>query len=136
MINARTDPYILGKEEALFRANKFAEIGVDSVFIEAMPDKATISRVIATVPEVPPCAKIIEGGKTENLSAQELAWMAFSVVAYAWMMVAVKMEPVRGCLAESFLKGVPLEILTAAKVTKGVGLDQYWEPEERHKWNR
>ena len=58
-------------------AHKFAEIGVDSVFIEAMPDKGGyhMSHVIAAVPEVPLCAKIIEGGKTENLSAQELAYL-------------------------------------------------------------
>lgn len=67
-----------------------------------MPDKAAISRVIATVPEVPLCAKIIEGGKTEYLSAQELARMGFSAVAYSWMMVAAKMEPVRGRLEKSF----------------------------------
>lgn len=62
--------------------------------------------------------------------------MGFSVVAYPWMMVAAKMEPVRGRLEKSFLKGVPLQTLTAAEVTKGVGLDQYLKPEERHKWNQ
>src|SRR5277367_1805142 len=37
--------------------------------------KAAMSHVIAAVPEVPLCAKIIEGGKTENLSAQELTYL-------------------------------------------------------------
>lgn len=42
VINARTDTLVLGWEEAIYRANKFAELGADMVFIEALPDRASM----------------------------------------------------------------------------------------------
>ena len=43
---ARTDALIISEEEALFRAKRFHEIGVDIVFIEALPDKAAMARAV------------------------------------------------------------------------------------------
>lgn len=48
-ILARTDALILGWEEAMTRVAEFQQIGVDAVFIEAIPDKAAMERCIQVV---------------------------------------------------------------------------------------
>jgi hypothetical protein len=67
--------------------------------------------------------QVIEGGKTENLSAKDLAELGFCAVAYPWTLVAAK------------IKGAPPQILSYSEVCKGVGFNKYWDEEERYKFN-
>lgn len=43
---ARTDALILGWDEAMTRAREFKRIGVDAVFVEALPDKAAMKQCV------------------------------------------------------------------------------------------
>lgn len=43
---ARTDALIHGWEEALARALEFKRIGVDAVFVEALPDRESMERCV------------------------------------------------------------------------------------------
>lgn len=43
---ARTDALIHGWEEALTRAREFKRIGVDAVFVEALPDRAAMAQCV------------------------------------------------------------------------------------------
>ena len=43
---ARTDSLILGWDEAMARAHEFKRIGVDAVFIEALPDKESMRKCV------------------------------------------------------------------------------------------
>ena len=43
---ARTDALILGWDEAMTRAREFKRIGVDAVFVEALPDRQAISKCV------------------------------------------------------------------------------------------
>jgi 2-methylisocitrate lyase-like PEP mutase family enzyme len=43
---ARTDSLIHGWEEAMTRAKEFKRIGVDAVFIEALPDREAMKRCV------------------------------------------------------------------------------------------
>jgi 2-methylisocitrate lyase-like PEP mutase family enzyme len=43
---ARTDSLILGWEEAMVRAKEFKRIGADAVFVEALPDRESMSRCV------------------------------------------------------------------------------------------
>jgi len=45
-ILARTDSLIHGLDEALTRAKEFKKIGVDAVFIEALPDKEAMRQCV------------------------------------------------------------------------------------------
>lgn len=45
-VMARTDALILGWEEAMTRALEFKRIGVDAVFVEALPDRASMERCV------------------------------------------------------------------------------------------
>lgn len=43
-ILARTDALMVGWDEAMTRAQEFKRIGVDAVFIEALPDRAAMQQ--------------------------------------------------------------------------------------------
>jgi 2-methylisocitrate lyase-like PEP mutase family enzyme len=134
---ARTDALITSWDEAIFRAREFARIGVDAIFIEALPDKGSMRRAIEAV-GVPTFANIIEGGLTENLSAKDLAGLGFSAVAYPWTLVAAKLKSIRETLEglkKSMTVGAPPMILSYSEVCEGVGFNKYWEREERYKFN-
>ncbi|KAK7717954.1 hypothetical protein SLS63_010604 [Diaporthe eres] len=135
-ILARTDSLILGYDEALARATKAIEIGVDAVFVEALPDRETMARLRKDL-DFPLFANIIEGGKTDNLSAQELGELGFSAVAYPWTLVAAKLRSIRETLEAikgSFTVGKPPTILSYAEVCEGVGFDKYFALEERYQY--
>lgn len=135
-INARTDALCLGWEEAMFRAQRYVEIGADMVFIEAMPDRAAMQRAVKEL-NFPMMANIIEGGLTENLPAKELAEIGFVMAVYPFTMVAAKIRAVREAsdeLKKSFSIGAPKQILSADEVCEAVGFTKYWELEERYKY--
>lgn len=133
---ARTDSLILGWEEAMTRAKEFKRIGVDAVFVEALPDEDAMRRAVKEI-DLPTFANIIEGGLTQNLSAKDLAALGMCAVAYPWRLVAAKIKAVREALEslkESMTVGAPPEILSYAEVCRGVGFNTYWDLEERYKY--
>lgn len=76
---------------------------------------------------------VIEGGKTENLSAQELAELGFCAVAYPWTLVAAKLKSIREtleALKKSMTEGAPPMILSYSEVCEGVGFNKYWVSHE------
>ena len=110
------------------RALEFKRIGVDAVFVEALPDREAMKRCVEKI-GIPVFANIIEGGKTENLSALELAQMGYSAVAYPWTLVAAKLKSIRETLDDlkrSMTVGAPPMILGYSEVCEGVGFNRYW----------
>lgn len=127
-ILARTDSLILGWDEAITRAKEFKRLGVDAVFIEALPDREAMQKCVAEL-GIPTFANIIEGGKTENLSAKDLAELGFCAVAYPWTLVATKLKSIRETLENlkrSMTVGPPPMILSYSEVCEGVGFNRYW----------
>lgn len=125
-----------GYEEALTRARKAIEMGVDAVFVEALPDRAAMAQMRSDL-DFPMLANIIEGGKTENLSAKELGELGFAAVAYPWTLVAAKLKSIREALEGvkgSLLTGKPPMILPYEDVCDGVGFNRYYELEERYQY--
>lgn len=134
---ARTDSLILGWDEAMTRAKEFARIGVDAVFVEALPDRDAMQRAVKEI-GIPTFANIIEGGMTQNLSAKDLAELGMCAVAYPWRLVAARIKGIREALEtlkESMTVGAPPEILSYKEVCEGVGFNKYWDREERYKYN-
>ena len=134
---ARTDSFIHGYDEALTRAKQAIAIGVDCVFVEALPDRETMQRLRKDL-DFPVFANIIEGGKTENLSAKELGELGYCAVAYPWTLVAAKLKSIREALEgikKSLLVGAPPTILSYQEVCKGVGFEKYYEMEEKYQYD-
>lgn len=135
-IMARTDSFILGYEEMVARARAAIAMGVDCLFLEALPDRATMARAIAEL-QFPMFANIIEGGKTEALSAVELGQVGFAAAAYPWTLVAAKLKFIRETLEtikKSFTTGAPPGILSYDEVISGVGFKEYFELEDRYQY--
>ena len=133
---ARTDSLIHGWDEAMARAKEFKRIGVDAVFIEALPDRESMIRAVKEI-DLPTFANIIEGGLTENLSAKDLAELGMCAVAYPWRLVAARVKGIREALEslkESMTVGAPSTILGYSEVCEAVGFNKYWEGEERYKF--
>lgn len=110
------------------RAQEFKRIGVDAIFVEALPDAEAMKRCAEEI-DIPVFGNIIEGGKTENLSAKDLAGLGYSAVAYPWTLVAAHLKSVRSALdglKQSMLVGAPPMILTYDQVCEGVGFNKYW----------
>ncbi|VUC30896.1 unnamed protein product [Clonostachys rosea] len=133
-ILGRTDALILGWEEAMYRAQRFKELGVDAVFVEALPDKEAMKKCLESV-DIPMMANLIEGGLTENIPAEELALIGFSAVCYPFTLVAAKLKAIHEALENlkaSMTIGAPPMILPADEVHKAVGFEEYWELEKRY----
>ncbi|KAF3011736.1 hypothetical protein E8E14_010550 [Neopestalotiopsis sp. 37M] len=136
-ILARTDALILGWEEAITRGLEFKRMGVDAVFVEALPDRAAMTQCVKEL-DMPVFANIIEGGQTENLSAKDIAELGFCAVAYPWTLVAAHLKSVREALEalkRSMTIGAPPMILSYSEVCEGVGFNQYWDEEQRYKFD-
>jgi 2,3-dimethylmalate lyase len=82
VIMARTDAAaVYGIDEAIRRAQLYAQAGADMVFVEAVTTEADMRAVNAAVP-VPSMANMIEGGKSPLLPAAELQKLGYAAVAY------------------------------------------------------
>ncbi|PKY00382.1 carboxyvinyl-carboxyphosphonate phosphorylmutase [Aspergillus campestris IBT 28561] len=136
-ILARTDALIHGWDEAMARAAEFKRMGADAVFVEALPDKDAMARCVKEL-DMPMLANIIEGGKTENLPAGELARMGFAAVAYPWTLVAARLKSIRDALEglkRSMVDGTPPpQILGYSEMCEGVGFNRYWNQEARYEY--
>ncbi|RAL13515.1 isocitrate lyase/PEP mutase family protein [Aspergillus homomorphus CBS 101889] len=137
-ILARTDALIHGWDEAMTRAREFMRLGADAIFVEALPDRDAMRRCVQELSGVPLMANIIEGGKTENLSAAELARLGFAAVAYPWTLVAARLKATREALEglkRSFGVGSPPMIMRYDEVCEGVGFRAYWDAETRYEFD-
>jgi 2-methylisocitrate lyase-like PEP mutase family enzyme len=83
LIIARTDARsINGLQDALERAEAYAQAGADMTFIEA-PESVEEMKIIASQTYCPQLINMVIGGKTPSLPQQELAQMGFGIVLYA-----------------------------------------------------
>ena len=89
MIIARTDAVAVeGFDEALDRAQLYAEAGADLVFIEALRTREQMQLAIARVgSRVPLLVNMVEGGDTPMASASELEQLGFAIVIFPGAMV-------------------------------------------------
>jgi len=119
------------------RAKEFVKIGVDAVFVEALPDRDAMQRAVKEI-GAPTFANIIEGGLTQNLSAQDLAGLGMCAVAYPWRLVAAHVKAVREALESlkaSMTIGAPPPILSYEEVCEAVGFNKYYREEELYKYD-
>ena len=78
---ARTDALSTrGIDDAIDRARRARDLGVDAVFVEAPPDIESLERVAKEVEGVVRVANMIEGGKTPLLSDSELHDLGYDLI--------------------------------------------------------
>ena len=82
VIMGRTDALAVhGLDAAIERAQKFAEIGCDLVFVEAPATADDMKRICNSV-DAPQLANIIEFGKTPTLDATELEQLGYATAVW------------------------------------------------------
>jgi len=84
VIVGRTDTRAIeGLQGAIARGEHYLEAGADVLFIEAPQSRDELKEIARHFTGVPLFANIIEGGKTPNLSVQELEEMGYKLAAFA-----------------------------------------------------
>ena len=83
LVIARTDAVAVeGFERAIERAMLYREAGADILFVEAPKTRDELARVTKSVPGVPLMANMVEGGKTQLLTAAELEAIGYALVIF------------------------------------------------------
>ncbi len=100
VIIARTDAReIEGLDAMIARANAYVQAGADAIFAEALHDADDWTRARAEI-DAPLLANMTEFGKSELLSAAELADLGASIVIYPVTMLRLAMKAVGSALDE------------------------------------
>jgi 2-methylisocitrate lyase-like PEP mutase family enzyme len=82
VIIARTDARgPLGLDEAIDRANRYAEAGADVIFVEAPQSQAEIERIAAEV-DAPLLINMVAGGLTPDTDPGALAALGYRIAIY------------------------------------------------------
>lgn len=115
MIIARTDARTaLGLDEALRRAEAYAEAGADILFIEAPETEEELARIGRSF-DLPMIANMVEGGSTPVLPRERLAELGFQIAIY----------PAAGFLAAAAALDATYQQLYEHGVTSGSAADLY-----------
>ena len=127
-IMARTDSLaVYGIDEAIERANTYAEAGADVVFIEAPPSVTDMRRICREV-KAPVQANMVEGGKTPLLTAKELQEIGYSAVVFPLATIYAAAYGVRAAMETLFRTGTTAgcldKMLTFTDFNNLVGLDK------------
>ncbi|MGI9291554.1 MAG: isocitrate lyase/PEP mutase family protein [Gammaproteobacteria bacterium] len=91
LIIARTDAIAIdGVDAAIERGHAYIDAGADVLFVEAMPERETMTKIGSELgSRIPLLANMVEGGKTPLTPADELAELGFRLVIYPGAMVRV-----------------------------------------------
>lgn len=80
-VTARTDARgVLGLDEALERARRALDLGVDAVFVEAPESVGELEAVAAALPDCVRVANMVEAGKTPLMTPSELHELGFDLI--------------------------------------------------------
>ena len=134
LIKARTDARRdLGLSEAIARAQMFAELGADIVFVEEPFNKEEMRTICAEVP-VPTVANMLEGGQTPVLPPAELEEMGFAIAAYPLACLSAAMRAMCDTLQALKAGGDHTGgLMPFDELRRRVGFDAYYEAEDRYR---
>ncbi len=105
LIMARTDANATdGFEEALWRAEAFADAGADLTFLEAPENTEQMERYCHNVPGWK-VANLVEDGRTPWLEAGQLEEMGYSIVLYPVSLLLHSIEAMQGAAKQLRLDG-------------------------------
>jgi len=127
LVIGRTDALpAIGIAEALDRARRYQDAGVDLVFVDGIKKIAEVEAVARGLPG-PKIVSIVDGNETTALSAAELQAMGFAVVLYAVTALFAAARAVEQALATLRDAGTPRDVATLgyAEFTRIVDLEAH-----------
>ncbi len=125
LIMARTDARAThGLDEALWRANAFADLGVDLVFCEAPRSEAEMERICTEVPSHQ-MANMVEGGDTPQLAPSRLEKIGYKIAAYPLTLLSAAARAMTEALACLERGAAADRLLEFSELRDLVGFDAY-----------
>ena len=136
LIIARTDARTgYGLDEALRRADAFAEAGADILFIEA-PESVEEMAAIGSRFDLPLLVNVVEGGKTPVLSAQEYLDLGYGMAifpAIGFLAVGAALNSVYGTLKQQGATDrVTAPLADFMTFSRAMGFEDVWRFEREH----
>lgn len=132
LIMARTDARAThGLDEAIARAQRFADIGADITFIEAPESEDEMQRYCSSVPGHK-MANMIEYGKTPNLPPAQLEALGYKIAVYPLTLLNTSIKAMQIALSEIKQGKQPQNILDFKGLTSAVGFPEYYSEEDRY----
>ena len=132
LILARTDArYADGLPEAIRRAQRFAEIGADILFVEAPTTEAEIQTIAAEVPG-PKMVNLIEQGETPVLPLPKLERYGYKIAVFPLTLLMASMYAMQEALGALKEGRVAERLLDFSEVRNLVGFPDYYPEEVRY----
>lgn len=136
LVIARTDARTsLGLDEALRRAEAYAEAGADILFVESPESVEEMERIGRTVGK-PLVANMVEGGRTPVLSQQELQAIGYRIAIFPVTALLAAAEAMRAAYAHirerGSSAGLAAPLMPFAGMTRLMGFEAVWEFDRRH----
>jgi 2-methylisocitrate lyase-like PEP mutase family enzyme len=135
LIVARTDARTAhGLDEALRRAEAFAQAGADVLFLEALESEAEMERVGKAF-DLPLLINVVEGGRTPVLPAERLLALGFRLAIFpvtGLLAAAAALQATYAALkASGSSAGLVQPLYPFADFTRLMGFPRVWEFEKR-----
>jgi 2-methylisocitrate lyase-like PEP mutase family enzyme len=135
LIMARTDANATdGMEEAILRAQTFAEIGADITFLEAPIDEDEMRRYCSEVPG-PKMANMVEGGATPFLPPAELEAIGYKVIIYPILLMLAGVRTMEDALNTMISGSHPEGLSKFSHLRDVVGFPAYYDAEKKYSSN-
>ncbi len=132
LVMARTDARAIeGLDEALWRAEAFADAGADLLFVEAPESQQEMARVCATT-DLPHMANMVEGGDTPILAPQQLESLGYRIAAYPLTLLNAAIGAMQDALAALGKGETPQGLMSFAQLRETVGFDDYDAEQQRY----
>jgi len=134
-IIARTDARgVNGFDDAVKRANAFAKLGVDAIFLEAPQSEEELAEIPKRVTNIPLLVNVFKGGKTPMLPMDRLEKMGYRIAIYPSETQRAAIHAMRTALStlkrEGTTESIDANLTTFKDRDKVVGLDD-WNKIER-----
>ena len=134
VIIARTDARaVTGLDDAIDRANRYAEAGADVIFVEAPQSAEEIARIAREV-KAPLLANMVPGGKTPGLPVSELERIGFKIVIFPAVCMGAAIPAIERALATLKTTGsdAPADpVLSPMDIFRKVGFDWWHDVEQK-----
>lgn len=136
LIIARTDARTSnGLDDALARAEAYAEAGADILFVESPESEEEMARICRTI-DRPLVANMVEGGRTPVLSRAELEELGYRIAIFpatGFLAAGEALRTVYSDLREAGSSaGTNQPLYPFSDFTKLMGFERVWEFEKRY----
>jgi carboxyvinyl-carboxyphosphonate phosphorylmutase len=133
VVIARTDARaVTGLDDAIERANLYAEAGADMIFLEAPQSAEEMARVARDV-KAPLLANMVPGGKTPSLTVAELERLGYKLVIFPAVCMAAAVTAMESALARLGQTGTDAggATIPPMEIFRRVGFDWWHAIEQR-----